>query len=197
VWVEQTYFQSTALGVGTPHFYKSSTPVEGRSPPVYHHVTVNWWEGISISLAKQKVWKLENPAPECGGTCGSTSAVQVQLFPYPVVLDYGIAKPDLPEAANPRHVVFIDMCHSNFSVVVAAFSKGQSIVKSTAYDRRLGGKDIDYALVQHFAEEFRSKYRIDVLSNPKATQALSRMREAQERPFCQRRGVLERRIYHE
>ena len=41
-------------------------------------------------------------------------------------------------------------------------------VKSTAYDRQFGGRDFDYALVQHFAEEFKSKYKIDVMSNPKA-----------------------------
>jgi heat shock 70kDa protein 4 len=90
-----------------------------------------------------------------------------------VALGYGITKSDLPEAANPRHVVFIDMGHSNFSVAVIAFSKGQLTVRSTAYDRHLGGRDIDYALVQHFAEEFKSKYRIDVLSNLKATLRLS------------------------
>ncbi|TFK53745.1 heat shock protein 70 [Heliocybe sulcata] len=86
-----------------------------------------------------------------------------------VALGYGITKSDLPEAENPRHVVFVDVGHSNMTVTVVAFSKGQLTVKATAYDRHLGGRDIDYALVQHFAEEFKEKYKIDVLSNPKAT----------------------------
>ncbi|KAF8271318.1 heat shock protein 70 family [Lactarius quietus] len=86
-----------------------------------------------------------------------------------VAFGYGITKSDLPDAENPRHVVFIDVGHSSMSVAVVAFSKGQLTVKSTAYDMHLGGRDIDYALVRHFAEEFKTKYKIDVLSNPKAT----------------------------
>ena len=46
-------------------------------------------------------------------------------------------------------------------------------VKSTAYDPNLGGRDIDYALLSHFAQEFNAKYNIDVLSSPKACFRLS------------------------
>lgn len=86
-----------------------------------------------------------------------------------VALGYGITKSDLPEPENPRHVVFVDVGHSSLSVSVIAFAKGQLTVKSTAYDRNLGGRDIDYALVQHFSAEFKTKYKIDILSNPKGT----------------------------
>jgi heat shock protein 4 len=86
-----------------------------------------------------------------------------------VAFGYGITKSDLPDAENPRHIVFVDIGHSSMSVAVVAFSKGQLTVKSTAYDTHLGGRDIDYALVRHFSEEFKTKYKIDVLSNPKAT----------------------------
>lgn len=86
-----------------------------------------------------------------------------------VALGYGITKSDLPEPENPRHVVFVDVGHSSTSASVVAFSKGRLDVKATAYDRHAGGRDIDYALVQHFAAEFKEKYKIDVLSSPKAT----------------------------
>ncbi|EIW72554.1 hypothetical protein TREMEDRAFT_36779 [Tremella mesenterica DSM 1558] len=86
-----------------------------------------------------------------------------------VALGYGITKSDLPESAeSPRHVCFIDVGHSTYSVTVVAFSKGQLTVKSTACDRNFGGRDFDYALVQHFATEFKTKYKIDVMSSPKA-----------------------------
>ncbi|KZO95492.1 heat shock protein 70 [Calocera viscosa TUFC12733] len=85
-----------------------------------------------------------------------------------VALGYGITKSDLPPPETPRHVVFVDIGHSNYSVAVVAFAQGQLTVKSTAYDRHFGGRDFDYALVQHFAEEFKGKYKIDVLSSPKA-----------------------------
>ncbi|KAI0762180.1 heat shock protein [Trametes elegans] len=85
-----------------------------------------------------------------------------------VALGYGITKSDLPEPENPRHVVFVDVGHSSASVSVVAFSKGQLTVKATTYDRHVGGRDIDHALVNHFANEFKEKYKIDVLGNPKA-----------------------------
>ena len=90
-----------------------------------------------------------------------------------VALGYGITKSDLPDPENPRYVAFVDVGHSTLSVAIVAFSKGRLDVISTAYDRNLGGRDIDYALLKHFAEEFKSKYKIDVLSNPKATFRLS------------------------
>ena len=86
-----------------------------------------------------------------------------------VALGYGITKADLPENPEaPRHVCFVDVGHSNYSVAIVAFSKGQLTVKSTAYDRHFGGRDFDYALVQHFATEFKTKYKVDVMSSPKA-----------------------------
>ncbi|KAH9932520.1 heat shock protein 70 family [Fomitopsis serialis] len=85
-----------------------------------------------------------------------------------VAFGYGITKSDLPELDNPRHVVFVDVGHSSTSCAVVAFSKGRLDVKATAYDRHAGGRDIDYALVRHFATEFKEKYKIDVLSSPKA-----------------------------
>ena len=84
-------------------------------------------------------------------------------------LGYGITKSDLPEAENPKHVIFIDVGHSSLSTAAVAFSKGQLTVKSTAFDTNVGGRYIDQALVNHFAEQFKTKYKIDVLSNPKAT----------------------------
>jgi heat shock 70kDa protein 4 len=86
-----------------------------------------------------------------------------------VALGYGITKSDLPDPENPRHVMFIDVGHSNLTATIVAFWKNNLAIRSSATDRHLGGRDIDFALVQHFAEEFKGKYKIDVLSNPKAT----------------------------
>ncbi|CAG7854959.1 Heat shock protein hsp88 [Serendipita indica DSM 11827] len=79
-----------------------------------------------------------------------------------VALGYGITKSDLPEPDSPRHVMFIDVGHSNMTATIVAFAKNQLHVKSSASDRHLGGRDIDYALVQHFAAEFKTKYKIDL-----------------------------------
>lgn len=83
-------------------------------------------------------------------------------------LGYGITKSDLPDPENPRHVIFVDCGHAELSVAVVAYSKGQLHIKSTAYDNNIGGRDIDWALVNHFAKEFNAKYKLDIMSSPKA-----------------------------
>lgn len=89
-------------------------------------------------------------------------------------LGYGITKTDLPAPEEkPRNVVFVDIGHSQYQVSIVAFVKGALQVKAYAYDHHFGGRDLDYALVQHFAEEFKGKYKIDVLGNKKAIFRLS------------------------
>lgn len=84
-------------------------------------------------------------------------------------LGYGITKTDLPEQDQPaRHVAFVDIGYSDFQCAITALNKGKLVVKSTACDRNFGGRDFDYALAQHFATEFKTKYKIDVAANPKA-----------------------------
>lgn len=90
-------------------------------------------------------------------------------------LGYGITKTDLPspEENKPRVVVFVDIGHTQYQVSVVSFVKGSLQVRGYAYDHHFGGRDVDYALVQYFAEEFKTKYKIDVLGNKKAIFRLS------------------------
>ncbi|KAI9669460.1 MAG: adenyl-nucleotide exchange factor sse1 [Caeruleum heppii] len=86
-----------------------------------------------------------------------------------VALGYGITKLDLPSAEEkPRRVAFVDIGHSTYTCSIVEFKKGELSVKSTACDRHFGGRNFDKALVDHFAKEFKEKYKIDVKSNPKA-----------------------------
>lgn len=87
-------------------------------------------------------------------------------------LGYGITKTDLPED-KPRYVTICDIGHSNYSVAVVAYQKGKLNVVSTAYDRHFGGRNIDQVLVDHFAKEFSAKYKLDLVSSPKAMFRLS------------------------
>ncbi|KAG0098158.1 adenyl-nucleotide exchange factor sse1 [Podila epicladia] len=84
-----------------------------------------------------------------------------------VALGYGITKTDLPED-KPRNICFVDVGHSSYTVSIVSFIKGQLTVKSRAFDRHFGGRDFDRMLVDHFAAEFKEKYKIDVKSNGKA-----------------------------
>jgi heat shock protein 4 len=84
-------------------------------------------------------------------------------------LGYGITKLDLPgPEEKPRRVMFVDIGHSDYTASIVEFRKGELNVKATAYDRHFGGRDFDRALTEHFADEFKEKFKIDVRSNPKA-----------------------------
>lgn len=84
-------------------------------------------------------------------------------------LGYGITKLDLPSAEEkPRRIAFVDIGHSNYTCSIVEYKKGELAVKSTAYDRHFGGRNFDKALVDHFAKEFKEKYKIDIYTNPKA-----------------------------
>ncbi|KAK1755783.1 heat shock 70kDa protein 4 [Echria macrotheca] len=84
-------------------------------------------------------------------------------------LGYGITKLDLPTAEEkPRRVAFVDVGYSNYTCSIVEFRKGELAVKGTAFDRHFGGRNFDKALVDHFHKEFQGKYKIDIMSNPKA-----------------------------
>jgi len=84
-------------------------------------------------------------------------------------LGYGITKLDLPTAdEKPRRVAFVDIGHSNYTCSIVEFKKGELAVRSTTSDRHFGGRNFDKALVDHFAKEFKEKYKIDIKTNPKA-----------------------------
>ncbi|KAF6821597.1 hsp70-like protein [Colletotrichum sojae] len=84
-------------------------------------------------------------------------------------LGWGITKLDLPAPEEqPRRVAFVDIGHSNYTCSVVEFKKGELAVKGTAFDRHLGGRDFDKALVDHLGKEFKGKYKIDIHSNGRA-----------------------------
>ncbi|KAJ3098342.1 adenyl-nucleotide exchange factor sse1 [Phlyctochytrium planicorne] len=88
-------------------------------------------------------------------------------------LGYGITKLDLPDPTvnpdiKPRTVLFFDLGHSSLQVAVVQFVKGKLVVKGTAFDRNLGGRDFDEVLVDYYVKEFDAKYKMDIRSNGKA-----------------------------
>ena len=86
-------------------------------------------------------------------------------------LGWGITKTDLPDkepGVKPRRAAFIDIGNSNYTVTIVDFVKGELKVRATACDRHFGGRNFDAAIVDHFAKEFKEKFKIDVNENLKA-----------------------------
>merc|ERR1719316_1390623 len=92
-------------------------------------------------------------------------------------LSYGIYKTDMP-ADKPVHVAFVDMGAMDTSVSIVSFVKGKLTVLSTACDRRLGGRDFNELLVDHFRNEWLEKHKIDAYTNAKA---MFRLRQAADK----------------
>lgn len=88
-------------------------------------------------------------------------------------LNYGIYKKDLPAVDKPsKNVVFVDMGHNHLQVAIIAFNEGQMRVLATASDASLGGRDLDRAIFDFFADDIKQRLKLDVRSNAKATQKL-------------------------
>ncbi|CAB1106414.1 HSP70 [Ectocarpus sp. CCAP 1310/34] len=85
-------------------------------------------------------------------------------------LAYGIYKSAKGEFSEkePQFVLFLDVGHSSFSASVVTFVQGSLTVKSAAFDSNLGGRDMDWAIAQHAADEFKAKTGKDPRTNPKA-----------------------------
>ncbi|EER32602.1 heat shock protein Hsp88 [Candida tropicalis MYA-3404] len=81
---------------------------------------------------------------------------------------YGVFKAaDLPEDEYKK-VAFVDVGHSSYQVAIAAVKRGELKILGAAYDKHFGGRNFDFAIAEHFATEFKSKYKIDIHENPKA-----------------------------
>lgn len=84
-----------------------------------------------------------------------------------IALAYGLLR-SLPEK-DPIKVMFVDVGHGSTNVAIVSFVAGKLTVVGTTSDRHLGGRNFDRALVDHLAQYIKTKYKLDVLSDTKAT----------------------------
>lgn len=81
-------------------------------------------------------------------------------------LYWGFYRRDLPEN-DPVHVMFVDSGYTTTNVTVVDFTKSKMKVVGYAWDD-VGGRSIDEALAAHFNAEFKTRFGVDALSNPRA-----------------------------
>ncbi len=87
-------------------------------------------------------------------------------------LSYGIWKSanNQFDADKKEYTMFVDMGQSSFQVTIAAYVQGKLSIVANTYDSNLGGRDIDFALANHFASEFVAKNKTSSpMDNPKAS----------------------------
>ena len=89
-----------------------------------------------------------------------------------VALSYGLFRNDRFTEV-PKSVAFVDLGHSKFSITIANFTKDKLEVLTHWSDRHLGGRDFDWVLMEHFAQDFKKKHNVDVLKNPRSRMKLA------------------------
>ena len=110
---------------------------------------------------------------------GQIAGLQVERIinePTAASLAYGLDK-----KTNEKIAVF-DFGGGTFDVSILEVGEGVFEVKATNGDTHLGGDNIDQALVDYVAEEFKKDYGIDLR---KDQMALQRLREACEKAKCE------------
>lgn len=116
------------------------------------------------------VWYTEKQRRAAADACkiAGLNPVRIVNEVTAAAVGYGVFKQnDLP-TDEAKKVAFVDIGHSSYQVSIAAVKKGELKILGSAYDKHFGGRDFDYAIANHFADEFKGKYKIDVRENPKA-----------------------------
>ena len=86
--------------------------------------------------------------------------------PTAAALAYGFDK------NNDQKIVVFDFGGGTFDVSVLEVGDGVVEVKSTGGDHSMGGRDIDYSIINYLADEFKKEHAIDLKLDPTALQRL-------------------------
>lgn len=117
----------------------------------------------------------QRQATKDAGAIAGLNVLRIINEPTAAALAYGLDK----NLKGEKNVLIFDLGGGTFDVSILAIDQGSLFeVKSTAGDTHLGGEDFDNRLVNHFAEEFKRKYKKDLSGN---VRALRRLRTACER----------------
>ena len=119
----------------------------------------------------------QRQATKDAGTIAGLNVLRVINEPTAAAIAYGLDKRGGGSAAESNVLIF-DLGGGTFDVSILAIEQGVFEVKSTAGDTHLGGEDFDQRLVNHFAAEFKRKFKKDISGNARA---LRRLRSSCER----------------
>ena len=127
----------------------------------------------------------QREATQNAGKIAGLEVLRIVNEPTAAALAYGMDK-----KGNETILVF-DLGGGTFDVSVLEVGDGVFEVRSTAGDTHLGGSDMDYAIVNWLADEFKKEYNVDLR---KDKQALQRLIEASEKAKVEISGIPETTI---
>ncbi|MCX6707411.1 MAG: Hsp70 family protein, partial [Candidatus Woesearchaeota archaeon] len=115
----------------------------------------------------------QRQATKDAGTIAGLEVVRIVNEPTAASLAYGLDK-----SGKEMKIIVFDFGGGTLDVTIMEFGDGVFEVKSTSGDTQLGGTDMDNAIINHLAEEFKKKEGIDLRDDDTA---LQRLREAAEK----------------
>ena len=116
----------------------------------------------------------QRQATKDAGTIAGLNVMRIINEPTAAAIAYGLDK----KGSAEHNVLIFDLGGGTFDVSLLTIEDGIFEVKATAGDTHLGGEDFDNRLVNHFAQEFKRKFKKDLTGNARA---LRRLRTACER----------------
>lgn len=125
----------------------------------------------------------QRQATKDAGTIAGLEVVRIINEPTAACLAYGIDK-----KGKEEKILVFDLGGGTLDVTIMDFGSGVFEVISTSGDTQLGGTDMDTALIDYIASEFKKESGID-LRNDKM--AMQRLKEAAEKAKIELSNVLE------
>ncbi|KAG7880348.1 hypothetical protein KL905_003017 [Ogataea polymorpha] len=118
----------------------------------------------------------QRQATKDAGLIAGLNVLRIINEPTAAAIAYGLDKKE--QGKGEQNILIFDLGGGTFDVSLLSIDEGIFEVKATAGDTHLGGEDFDNRLVNHFANEFKRKYKKDLTTNQRA---LRRLRTACER----------------
>ncbi len=116
----------------------------------------------------------QRTATKDAGTIAGLDVVRLVNEPTAASLAYGIDK----QSDDDINILVFDLGGGTLDVTIMEFGDGVFEVQSTSGDTKLGGTDMDNAILKYLADEFKKTDGIDLMEDD---QAVQRLREAAEK----------------
>ena len=120
----------------------------------------------------------QRQATKDAGTIAGLDVLRIINEPTSAALAYGL---DLKKNDKEHIVLVFDCGGGTHDCSILSIEDGVIEVKATYGDPHLGGEDIDAVLVEHFANEFQRKHKVNIRDNARALKRLKVQAERAKR----------------
>uniref|UniRef100_A0A3B0MQL8 Heat shock protein, putative n=1 Tax=Theileria annulata TaxID=5874 RepID=A0A3B0MQL8_THEAN len=98
----------------------------------------------------------------CGSNC-----LRLVSEGFAMAMDYGMYRIKQLNDETATTVALVNIGHSHTTVAIVDFFATYCVILSELSDRDLGGRYLEYLLMNEMCQEFNKKYKLDPLGNPK------------------------------